>query len=61
MFFRDKTVAVVGGGDTACEDAVFLAKFTKKVFMIVRREEFRASVAEQKKVFENEKIEIWWN
>ena len=61
MFFRDKTVAVVGGGDTACEDAIFLAKFTKKVFMIVRREEFRASVAEQKKVLENEKIEIWWN
>jgi len=61
MFFRDKTVAVVGGGDTACEDAVFLAKFTKKVFMIVRREEFRANAAEQKKVLENEKIEIWWN
>lgn len=61
MFFRDKTVAVVGGGDTACEDAVFLAKFTKKVFMIVRKEEFRASAAEQKKVLENEKIEILWN
>lgn len=61
MFFRDKTVAVVGGGDTACEDAAFLAKFTKKVYMIVRREEFRASAAEQKKVLENEKIEIWWN
>jgi len=61
MFFRDKTVAVVGGGDTACEDAIFLAKFTKKVFMIVRREEFRASMAEQNKVLENEKIEILWN
>ena len=61
MFFRDKTVAVVGGGDTACEDASFLAKFTKKVYMIVRKEEFRASVAEQKKVLENEKIEILWN
>ena len=61
MFFRDKTVAVVGGGDTACEDAFFLARFTKKVFMLVRKEEFRASVAEQKKVLENEKIEIWWN
>ena len=61
MFFRDKTVAVVGGGDTACEDAVFLSKFTKKVYMIHRREEFRASMAEQKKVFENEKIEILWN
>jgi len=61
MFFRDKTVAVVGGGDTACEDASFLSKFTKKVYMIHRREEFRASVAEQKKVFENSKIEILWN
>ena len=61
MFFRDKIVAVVGGGDTACEDATFLSKFTKKIYMIVRREEFRASVAEQKKVLENQKIEILWN
>jgi thioredoxin reductase (NADPH) len=61
MFFRDKTVAVVGGGDTACEDAAFLSKFTKKVYMIVRKEELRASMAEQKKVLENEKIEIIWN
>ena len=61
MFFRDKTVAVVGGGDTACEDAAFLAKFTKKVYMVVRREELRASVAEQNRVLTNEKIEILWN
>lgn len=61
MFFRDKTIAVVGGGDTACEDAAFLSKFAKKVYIIHRREEFRASMAEQKKVIENEKIEIWWN
>ncbi len=61
MFFRDKIVAVVGGGDTACEDAVFLSKFTKKVYIIHRREEFRASAAEQKKVFDNEKIEVLWN
>jgi len=61
MFFRDKTVAVVGGGDTACEDSVFLSKFTKKVYMIVRKGEFRASMAEQKRVLENEKIEILWN
>lgn len=60
-FFRDKTVAVVGGGDTACEDAEFLSKFAKKVYMLVRKEEFKASIAEQKKVLENEKIEIWWN
>lgn len=61
MFYRDKTVAVVGGGDTACEDAAFLTKFTKKVYMIHRREEFRASAAEQKKVLNNPKIEILWN
>lgn len=61
MFFRDKTVAVVGGGDTACEDAAFLSKFTKKVYMLVRKGEFRASMAEQRRVLENEKIEILWN
>ena len=61
MFFRNKVVAVVGGGDTACEDANFLAKFTEKVYMIVRKEEFKASVAEQKHVLNNPKIEIWWN
>lgn len=61
MFFRNKVVAVVGGGDTACEDANFLAKFTEKVYMIVRKEEFKASVAEQKQVLNNPKIEIWWN
>jgi len=61
MFFRGKTVAVVGGGDTACEEADFLAKFCPKVYMIHRREEFRASMAEQKKVLNNPKVEIWWN
>ncbi|MFA5532082.1 MAG: thioredoxin-disulfide reductase [Candidatus Shapirobacteria bacterium] len=61
MFFRDKTVAVVGGGDTACEEAEFLSKFCKKVYLIHRREEFRASMVEQKKVLNNQKIEIWWN
>jgi thioredoxin reductase (NADPH) len=61
MFFRDKVVAVVGGGDTACEDAEFLSKFTKKIYMIHRRDEFRASMAEQKKVIDNPKIEILWN
>ncbi|MFA5749769.1 MAG: thioredoxin-disulfide reductase [Candidatus Shapirobacteria bacterium] len=61
MFFRGKTVAVVGGGDTACEEADFLAKFCEKVYVIHRREEFRASMAEQKKVLNNPKIEIWWN
>ncbi len=61
MFFRDKTVAVVGGGDTACEDAAFLSKFTKKVYLIHRRDELRASKAEQKKVLNNPKIEVLWN
>jgi thioredoxin reductase (NADPH) len=61
MFFRGKTVAVIGGGDTACEEADFLAKFCQKVYLIHRREEFRASMAEQKKVLNNPKVEIWWN
>jgi len=61
MFFRGKIVAVIGGGDTACEEADFLAKFCEKVYLIHRREEFRASAAEQKKVLNNPKIEIWWN
>ena len=61
MFFRDKTVAIVGGGDTACEEANFLSKICKKTYLIHRREELRASVAEQKKVLDNPKIEILWN
>lgn len=61
MFFRGKTVAVIGGGDTACEEAAFLGKICEKAYLIHRREEFRASVAEQKKVLDNPKVEIWWN
>lgn len=61
MFFRGKTVAVIGGGDTACEEANFLGKICEKVYLIHRREEFRASMAEQKKVLNNPKVEIWWN
>ena len=61
MFFRGKIVAVVGGGDTACEEAGFLSKICEKVYLIHRREEFRASIAEQKKVLNNPKVEIWWN
>jgi thioredoxin reductase (NADPH) len=61
MFFRGKTVAVIGGGDTACEETWFLSKICEKVYMIHRREEFRAAIAEQKKVLNNPKVEIWWN
>ncbi len=61
MFFRGKTVAVVGGGDTACEEVDFLSKICEKVYLIHRREELRASVAEQNKVLNNPKVEIWWD
>lgn len=61
MFFRGKTVAVIGGGDTACEEAAFLSKICEKVYLIHRRDEFRASMTEQKKVLNNPKVEIWWN
>ena len=61
MFFRDKLVAMVGGGDAACTEAAFLTKFAKKVILIHRRNQLRASSAEQKKVLDNPKIEMWWN
>ncbi len=61
MFFRNKTVAVVGGGNVACEDADFLAKVCSKVYMIHRRDEFRATPVEAKRILENEKIEKIWN
>lgn len=61
MFFRNKTVAVVGGGNVACEDADFLAKVCSKVYMIHRRDEFRATPVEAKRIIENEKIEKIWN
>ncbi len=61
MFFRGKTVAVVGGGDTACEEANFLSKICTKVYLIHRRDQFRASIAEQKKVLNNPNVEILWN
>jgi len=61
FFYRKRTVAVVGGGDTACEEALYLASLAKKVYMIVRRDVFRASQAMQKKVFGTENIEVLWN
>lgn len=60
-FFRDKTVAVVGGGDVAVEDAIYLARFCKKVYLIHRRDEFRAVKVLQDRVMETEKVEIIWD
>lgn len=59
--FRDKPLVVIGGGDSACEEASYLAKFGSSVTMLVRRDELRASKAMQKRVFDNEKIQIMWN
>lgn len=61
FFFRNQTVAIVGGGDTAAEEATYLAKLCKKVCMIVRRDELRASKAMQERVFRTENIEMLWN
>lgn len=60
FFYRGKDVAVVGGGDTACEEASYLAGLANKVYMIVRRDELRASKAMQERVFKTENIEILW-
>ncbi|MFN3555908.1 MAG: thioredoxin-disulfide reductase [Bacteroidales bacterium] len=61
FFFRGQTVAVVGGGDTACEEASYLSKLCKKVYLIHRRDELRASKAMQHRVMKAENIEIVWN
>ncbi len=61
FFYRKRTVAVVGGGDTACEDALYLASLARKVYMIVRRDVFRASKIMQEKVFSTPNIEVLWN
>jgi len=60
FFYRDKVVAVVGGGDTAAEEATYLAGLCKKVYLVVRRDELRASKAMQKRVFNTDNIEILW-
>ena len=61
FFYRNKVTAVVGGGDTALEDALYLSTLCSKVYLIHRRDALRASQAMQKKVFDNPKIEIVWN
>ena len=61
FFYRKKTVAVVGGGDTACEEASYLSNIAKKVYMIVRKDYLRASQVMQKRVNEKENIEILFN
>ena len=61
FFYRKKVVAVVGGGDTACEEATYLAGLCRKVYMIVRRDVFRASQAMQERVLSTPNIEILWN
>ena len=60
VLYRDKEVAVVGGGDTAIEEAIFLAKFAKKVYIIHRRNELRAAEILKERAFGNKKIEFLW-
>jgi len=61
FFFKEKTVAVVGGGDSAMEEALFLTKFATKVIVIHRRNEFRASQIMQDRVLNHDQIEVMWN
>ena len=61
FFYRKKTVAVVGGGDTACEEAVYLSGLAKKVYMIVRKDYLRASDVMKQRVFSTPNIEVLFN
>ena len=60
-FFRDQTIAVVGGGDAATEEADFLTRYARKVYLIHRRDSLRASKILQKRLFENPKVEVIWD
>jgi thioredoxin reductase (NADPH) len=60
-FFRDKTVVAIGGGDTAVQEAIFLTKFAKKVYLVHRRNELRATKILQERAFANDKIEFVWD
>lgn len=61
MFFKNRTVAVVGGGDVAVEDAIFLSKICNKVYLIHRRDALRAAKSLQEKLFAKENVEVIWN
>jgi thioredoxin reductase (NADPH) len=61
FFYKGKDVAIVGGGDTAAEEATYLAKLCNKVYLIHRRDELRASKAMQKKIFNTQNIEVIWD
>ena len=60
-FYRDKVVAVIGGGDTACEDAQYLSKIVKKVYLVHRRDELRAAHMIAQRVLTNPKVQILWD
>ena len=60
-FYKDKTVAVIGGGNSAVEEAIYLTKFAKKVYIVHRRDELRADKIIQERAFKNDKIEFIWN